>query len=89
MGVACLAPGLARQPQDHVAVALAWATQITQLVDDTRLKPNLALALVVHLGLEGRADRQRRLDRLLSRSHNELDTGRLVAQHSNQREQPC
>jgi hypothetical protein len=32
------------QPLDHVAVALARLAQMTQLVDDVRLKPNLALA---------------------------------------------
>jgi hypothetical protein len=31
------------QPQDHIAVAFAWAAESAQLVDDVRLEPDEAL----------------------------------------------
>ena len=48
--------GLERdQPEDHVAVALAWAEQGAQLAEGVRLEPDQPLAVVVGLAFE--ADR--------------------------------
>jgi hypothetical protein len=33
------------QPQDDVAIALAWAARAAELVDDLRLEPDEALSL--------------------------------------------
>jgi hypothetical protein len=53
-----------RQPNDHVAVALAGAAHEVQPVEDPLVEPNLPLALGVDLRLDGdRANRQSGLDR--------------------------
>ena len=62
----CFSPFARRQPQDHVAIRFARPAQIFELVDDVRIEPNVALALIgswralVGLGLDAdRAERQR------------------------------
>jgi len=54
-----------RQPQDHVAVALARATHGPEAVDEFRFQPDLPIALGVGLAFEAcRAERERTGDRL-------------------------